>query len=189
MNDQALFDAVAQEPDEVVDLTTIRKKAVELRDFYLQKADLEARLKDLGKQIQIVERNELPSMFTQAGVSSITVEADRNHPAFVAERGTVYTAKIPDERRLEALEWFDQQGHGDLVKSIITIQFGMHEHEERLRVMKLLADHNIEYYTNESVHHSTLKAFVKREIQGGRIVPMDLLGVYVFDEVKIKTGE
>jgi hypothetical protein len=32
----------------------------------------------------------------------------------------------------------------------------------------------------------TLKAFVKRELKAGRIIPMDLLGAYIFDEVKIK---
>jgi hypothetical protein len=32
----------------------------------------------------------------------------------------------------------------------------------------------------------TLKAFVKKEITQGHIVPMNLLGAYVFDEVKIK---
>jgi hypothetical protein len=62
----------------------------------------------------------------------------------------------------------------------------MQEHEKRLEVMKLLSDHGIEYYTNESIHHQTLKAFVKRELQAGRVLPADLLGTYVFDEVKIK---
>src|SRR4249919_375053 len=175
MSNQELLDIIADEPDQPVDVSAIRKKAIELRDIYLVKADLESQLKGLSNRIMEVERNELPSMFTQAGVSSITVEADGNHPAFVAERTTVYTAKIPDEKRMDALQWFEQQGHGDLVKSQINITFGMQEHEARLRAMKILADNHIEYYTNESVHHSTLKAFVKRELQAGRIIPMDLL--------------
>jgi hypothetical protein len=62
----------------------------------------------------------------------------------------------------------------------------MQEHEERLRVMKVLDNAKVQYYTNESVHHMTLKAFVKSQIQGGHIIPMDLLGVFVFDEIKIK---
>jgi hypothetical protein len=104
----------------------------------------------------------------------------------VAERHTVYNAKIPDEKRQDAFQWLEEQGHGDLVKSVINIIFGMQEHEKRLAVMKLLSDNGIEFYNNESVHASTLKAFVKREIQAGHIVPDDLLGVYMFDEVKIK---
>jgi hypothetical protein len=187
-DNQELFDAIADEPEEVVDLTVIRQRAVELRDAYLEKADLEAQVKEISSKISGIERKDLPDLFAKAKISSISVEKDGNHPAFVAERGTVYTAKIPedDNIRAQAFQWFEQQGHGDLVKSVIQIVFGMQEHEERLRVMKLLADNHIEYWNNESVHHQTLKAFVKREIIAGRIVPQDLLGVYIFDEVKIK---
>ena len=185
MTDQDTLDLL-EGYDKPVDLTKIRQRAQALRDAYLKKLDLEDQLKQVSEGIKKIERDELPEMFTNAGVSSITVGADGNHPAFIAERVTVYTAKIPDEKRQAAFEWFEQQGYGDLVKSVINIIFGMQEHEERLRVMEILAKNNVEYYTNESVHHQTLKAFVKREIQGGRIIPMDLLGVYVFDEVKIK---
>jgi hypothetical protein len=159
---------------------------VELRDEYLRKTDLETRLKGIQSKINNIERKELPDLFSKAKISSVTVDSDGNHPGFVAERGTVYTAKIPDEKRMEAFQWFEQQGHGDLIKSMINIVFGMQEHEERLRVMKLLSDNRVEYYTNESIHYQTLKAFVKREIQAGKIVPSDLLGVYIFDEVRIK---
>lgn len=183
---QELFDAVEQEEKEVVDLTIIRKRAVQLRDEYLHKADLENQLQEINGRITNIERNELPEMFTQAGISGLDVQADGNHPAFRAERGTVYTAKIPEEKRQEAFQWFEGQGHGDLVKSVINITFGMQEHEKRLAVMKLLSDNGVEFYNNESVHNSTLRAFVKREIKAGHIVPRDLLGVYIFDEVKIK---
>src|SRR5215469_275696 len=167
---QALFDAVEAEPEKKVDLTDIRKKASELWDRYREKTELEERIKNLSSRIKAIEQNELPEMFTQVGMSSITVEAMGNRPAFIAERGTVYTAKIPDDKRMEAFQWFEQQGHGDLVKSEISIIFGMQEHEERLRVMKILADNKIEYYTNENIHYQTLRAFVKREVIAGRIV-------------------
>jgi hypothetical protein len=188
MSEKELLDAIAAEPfpQKPVDTITIRRKAVELRDFYLQKAELENRIKEVSRKITDVERHELIDMFDNAGISGIDVDADGNHPAFRAERSTVYGAKIPDERRLEALQWFEQTGHGDLVKSVITIQFGMQEHEERLRVMKILSNNGVEYYTNESVHHMTLKAFIKGELQKSHVIPMDLLGAYVFDEVKIK---
>jgi hypothetical protein len=187
MSEQEILDAAETPlPPKEINLTTIREKAKELRDHYLEKTYLEEQLKALGAKIQHVERHELIDMFDAAGVSSITVDASGNHPAFVAQRTTVYGGKIPEEHRMEALQWFDAAGHGDLVKSVITIQFGMQEHEERLRVMKLLADNDVEYYTNESVHHMTLKAFIKNEITKGHVIPMDLLGVYVFDEVKIK---
>jgi len=188
MSEQEILDSVAADPlpPKEVNLSEIRDKAKELRDHYLEKTYLEEQLKALGSKIQHVERHELIDMFDNAGISSITVDADGNHPPFIAKRATVYGGKIPEERRIEALNWFESAGHGDLVKSVITIQYGMHEHAERLRVMKLLSDNHVEYYTNESVHHSTLKAFIRTEIQQGHIIPMDLLGGYMFDEVKIK---
>jgi len=185
-NNQELFDAVESETPEVVDLTTVRKKAVELRDAYYEKQHLEERVKNLETRIKGIERRDLPDLFSKAKISSVTVEADGNHPAFIAERDTVYGAKIPEEKRQKAFQWFESQGHGDLVKSVIQIVFGMQEHEERLRVMELLNKHNIEYWNNESIHAMTLKAFVKRELKAGRIIPMDLLGAYIFEEVKIK---
>jgi len=188
MTEQEILDEVATHPvpEKQTDLTEIREKAKELRDCYLEKAYLEEQLKALGSKIEHVERHELIDMFDNAGITRIDVDADGNHPAFVAKRATVYGAKIPEERTKEALNWFESAGHGDLVKSLIVIMFGMQEHEERLRVMKLLSDHNVQYGTKDSIHHMTLKAFVKGELTKGRIIPMELLGAYVFDEVKIK---
>jgi hypothetical protein len=185
MTDQAALDLL-ENYEKPVDLNVIRQRAVELRDAYLKKTDLENQVKIVDQNIKKIERDDLPEMFTQAGISSVTVEAAGNHPAFIAERGTVYTAKIPDDKRASAFDWLENNGHGDLIKSVINIFFGMQEHEERLRVMKLLSDAKVQYYTNESVHHMTLKAFVKTEILKGHTIPNDLLGVYVFDEVKIK---
>ena len=187
-DDQELLDAIAAEESEQTDLTTVKNKAKELRDLHFRKYEIEAQLEAVTKQIQQVERDDLTDLFSQVGISRLDVEAEGNYPAFVAERKTVYTAQMPKDpdKRLEALRWFEDQGHGDLVKSVIDITFGMHEHERRLAVMKLLDENNIQYYVNESVHASTLRAFVKREIQKGHIIPHDLLGIWIYDEVKIK---
>ena len=188
MTEQEILDAVEKNPPppKEVNLSDVREKAKELRDLYLKKADIENQLKEAGERILHVERHELIDMFDNAGISSIAVDPDGNHPAFVARRTTVYGGKIPEEREAEALTWFEATGHGDLVKAVIVILFGMQEHSERLRVMKLLSDNHVQYSSKESIHHSTLKAFIKNELKASHIIPMDLLGAYVFDEVKIK---
>lgn len=184
MSEEALD--ILENYEKPVDLTLIKKRAVELRDLHLKKADLEQQLELVKHSITKVEQDELPEMFTRAGISSVTVEPTGNHPGFVAARKTVYNAAIPEEKRQEAFKWFEQNGHGDLVKSVIDITFGMQEHEKRLFVMKLLSEAGIQFYNHESIHHMTLKAFVKREIEAGHIIPMDVLGAFVVDEVKIK---
>jgi len=185
-NDQELFDAIAAEEPQPADLTGLRKKARELKELYILKAEQEARVAETQSKITKMERSELVQMFADAQVSGVDVDGWANYPPFRAERETVYTAKIPDDKRMEAFQWFESQGHGDLVKSVINIFFGMQEHERRLEVMALLDAHGIQYYPNESIHHQTLRAFVKREIKKNHILPRELLGVYVFDEVKIK---
>ena len=180
MSNDELLDAIAAEPPEVVDLSVVRKAAVTLRDNYLVKNDLENQLKEINSRIVNIERNELPDLFSKAKISSLTVEADGNHPAFVAKRETVYNAKIPDEQRQEAFQWFEANGHGDLDKSVIIITFGS-VLPSALACYGYIEKANIEYTTNESVHHMTLKAFVKREVTSGHIIPHDLLGVYIFD--------
>ena len=79
MNDK-LLDAIAAEPKEEVNVSAIRRKAVELRDAYLVKADLGAKVKEISSKITGIERKDLPDMFAKAKVSSVTVEADGNHP-------------------------------------------------------------------------------------------------------------
>ena len=186
-DDQELFDAIAAEPAQPVgDLRRLRTMAKELRDLYLVQADLQDQVKQTQAKITQMERRTLPDMFAEAKISALVVEQDGNHSPFIAERKTVYTAKIPDDKRPQALQWFVQTDHGDLVKSVITIKFGMQEHEKKLAAMELLSDHGIKFEAAESVHHSTLKAFVEREITAGRVIPHDLLGVYIFDEIKIK---
>jgi hypothetical protein len=184
----AAIEADSKSNQPVVDLNVLRNGAKALRDLHLLKADLEDQVKQVENRITKIERDELPELFRKAKLSSLTVEADGNHPAFVAERNTVYSASIPQDKRLDAFQWFESQGHGDLIKSVITIQFGMQEHEKRLATMKLLDNHGVEYYTNESIHHMTLKAFVRHEVKAGHIIPHDLLGVYIYDEIQIKPG-
>ena len=184
---QELLDAIAAEPSKKsVDLREVRQLARKLHNTYVEKWEIEERLKTVNVSIYNIETKDLPELFGIAGIASLTVEAEGNHPAFVAEKETIYGAKIPDDKRKEALQWFDESGHGDLVKAVIIVQFGMHEHNERLALQELLSSHGYEYIAEERVHHMTLKAFVKRELEKGRRIPMDLLGASVTNAVKIK---
>lgn len=186
---QELMDEIEATPKKESDVTVIREKAKELRDTYLQKADLENQLSETNSRIIKIERDELVNLFAESGISSVSVDPDGNHPGFVAERGTVIGAKIPDEKRKDAIDWFERSGNGDLVKAVVSVIFGMQEHEKRLKLLKLLSDNGFEFQTDETIHHMTLKAFVKRELKKNHIIPRELLGVYMFDEVKIKEGK
>jgi hypothetical protein len=69
---------------------------------------------------------------------------------------------------------------------MVTVTFGMQEHDKRLSLLNLLASNGYECRSDETIHPQTLKAFVTRELKKGHILPLDLLGAYFFDMVRIK---
>lgn len=183
-----LFDAIEETPPVSLpaDLTTVRKAAVKLRDAYLEKEEIEQKLAGIQAKINDIQNHELIDLFNEVGIASITVDPEGNHPGFIAERQLDYYAKIPEDKVEEAHEWFKNKGYGDLVKSVITVIFGMYEHDQRERCMELLQANKFSFSAAEKIHHTTLKAFVKREIQSGHVIPMDLLGASSWSFVRIK---
>jgi hypothetical protein len=184
--DRETLDLLANTPEPVTDLNTVRQKAVELRDLKMRREELENQLDELNKSIKDIERDQLPTLFSQAGIASISVEASGNYPAFEAVRNTVYGAHISEEHKEAAMKWFEDNEHGDLVRALVSVQFGVQEHEAKKKLLNLLITSGYGPQSTETVHPSQLRAFVKREIQAGHNIPQDLLGVFVFDQVTIK---
>lgn len=170
-------------------LDTVRAAVCRLRELEYERQTLEERLTKIKGQILELTDRELVKLFSEAHMTTLELEAEGNYPAIVASKTSFYNAKIPDEKEAEAFAWFHDNGHGDLIKTQITAQFGMGERENAERVEASLSDAGVDYNSKVSVHASTLKAFVKSEIEAGRALPMDLLGVYMGETVKIKTSK
>ena len=52
--------------------------------------------------------------------------------------------------------------------------------------MQMLNEEDINYENKKAVHPSTLKAFVKEQIERGKSLPLDILGVYVGQKSEIR---
>ena len=167
-------------------LDRVRNAVRRLRDLEFEKAELEERLSAIKNDILVLEQRDLVSLFSEVHVTSVSLEAEGNLPAVVADRVPFYSAKIPPEKEAEAFNWFNQQGHGDLIKTEIKVSFGMGDRTEAEQVETMLEDAGVEYSSKLGVHPSTLKAFVKAEIESGHALPMELLGAYAGEVVKIK---
>lgn len=167
-------------------LDRVRQAVKRLRDLEFEKLQLEERLATIKNEILTLEQRDLVSLFSEVHVSSISIEAEGNLPAVTADRVPFYSAKIPAEREGEAFSWFNREGHGDLIKTSLSLSFGMGERDRAEQVESLLEKTGVEYSSKLGIHPSTLKAFVKTEIESGRSLPMDLLGAYAGEVVKIK---
>lgn len=167
-------------------LDAVRDAIRALRDLERRKADLAEQLAEINKSILSYQFTKLVDLFTETRVDSLGLEAEGNLPAYDAEKTQLYSAKIPEDKERDAADWFEENGHGDLVKATFTVAFGMGEIETARSFEKLLEEKDVDYSSRVGIHPQTLLAFVTKEMKADHILPMTLLGAKVVDMVKLK---
>lgn len=177
-------------------LDQLREAVAQLRDKQLEKEDLEARAADLGTAINVLNRTTLPELFAAAGVRNITLEASGNVPAYDAKLATEYRAGIPNswepEKREAGFNWLIAQDGGDLIKTVVTIEFEKGDVERAMTIRKaLIEQHGIapeDVTVDMTVHHATLTSYLRELVDGNDgSVPegIDKIGGYVGPVVKL----
>jgi hypothetical protein len=167
-------------------LDQVRSIARQLRDLYATKKDLDQRLDEIKSQIVILETKTLVDIFNEVKIPAISLDAEGNNPAVDLEKQPFYSAKIPEGREGEAFAWLEEEGHGDLIKSKFNINFGMGDFKQAKKFETWLTKQKIDFNNKIEVHSATLLAFVKKELQATRPIPMDLFGVFTGEIVKIQ---
>ena len=122
----------------------------------------EERLRKLKEQYRQLSEEDLPQKMTELGMQDLRLED--------GSRITIdmfYATRINKNNRDAAHEWLRQQGHGDIIKNQVSVSFGKGEDETALETMTLLEKEGLFPDQKESVHPSTLKAFVKERIESG----------------------
>ena len=99
-----------------------------------------------------------------------------------------YSAKIPEAKEQEAFAWLKETGNDAMIKSKVDCTFGRGE-EERVQESALIdwmENNGVPFKQKRSIHHTTLRAFVKNRIESGEPLDLEMFGVYVGNRVKIK---
>ena len=133
-------------------------------------AELEDQLKAKKEQLRVVQEHDLPDALAEAGVSEIRL-ADGSR----VKAEPFVTAHITKAKAEEAHTWLVDNGFGDIIKREVTAKFG--KSDWKIAVEALQA-RGIKIETKEAVHHSTLKAFAKEQMEQGTDLPVDLFGLY-----------
>lgn len=159
----------------IVDLAeTLAKQKDEL-------AALEAATKEAKRAMLETEREDLPALMGEAGLTEIKLSDGRR----VTLKEDV-DAKITDATRAAALSWLLENDFGGLIKTNVSIGFGRGDHDEAMQVRNELAGRYAGVELKEDVHPSTLKAFIRERLQAGEKIPMDLFNVYPYSKAVIK---
>lgn len=168
----------------LADITALGEKLEELK---LKEAAGQALLNALSDEIRELETVTLPDGLKNLGIKEITLASGAKISLI-----DVISASITDENREAAHAWLREHGHGDIIKNNLTLTFGKGEDEIAKKLMHHLLELRDKGETKfgdlqqkESVHPSTLKAFVKDQLSKGAF-PGDLFKLYTGQAVKFK---
>jgi hypothetical protein len=174
-------------------LNQLRDLVAETRDLEQRKAQLEEELKDINKQLTGdggLYFKKLPDLMSEVGITVITLDADGNMPAVEARAGPFYAANIaagwPPEKRRAAFEWLDGNGHGDLIKTEVTVLFRREERDEAVAFLELAKQYGTPEI-KEAVAWNTLTSWLKEQVEEHHYIPpLDIIGGTVARSVKLK---
>ena len=163
----------------------IAESCNKLLDVQKKISTAEEEMKKLKEVETTLSEQTIPNLMQQAGISMLKL-ADGSS----VEVKPFYSARIPASKSEQAFDWLRENGHGDMIKNQVSLEFGMRQDNEAKALVEELKQKGLAVQQKTSVHPSTLRGFVREQIQDlGKDVPAELFGTYVANKTKITTKE
>ena len=143
----------------IQDLSTLCNKLLRVEGMV---GNVEERLKRLKEQQRELSEQIIPDKLSQLGVTDLRLEDGSRITA-----DPFYSARISADNLEAAHTWLRENGHGDIIKNTLTLTFGQGEDEIAKELGELLISKGHIPDEKEAVHSSTLRAFVKEQIESG----------------------
>jgi hypothetical protein len=143
-------------------------------------ADLEKKLKYNNEQLRVLSTETLPNMMAEVGMSSFTLSDGQQ--IGIAEK---YYAKLPEDT-YQAFTWLRAKGMDGVIKTQVVIDFGKGDDDEMQAILDILAENKVNPVVKSTIHHMTLKALVKEQVEKGNDIPLDAFGAGSFRQSVIK---
>jgi hypothetical protein len=153
-----------------------------LSDLVQQQINIEDELEGLNEALEEctlrlarIRADLIPELMDELGfMSFVTMQGDK------VEIKPIVQASVPKEEpyRSNALQWLRDEGHGDVIKNIVSVQFGRGEDERAIRLVRELEEKGLDVKQDVSVHAMTLAALVRQLREEGRPVDTRNLKVY-----------
>jgi hypothetical protein len=125
----------------------------------------EASLRKAKEEYNEICNELLPSAMDSLGLSELTLEDGTKIGV-----ETFYQASISKENKDAALNWLESEGHVDIIKHEVKVSLKKGQRAEAEAACRALTDAGLDPNVDMSVHTSTLKAFVREEVEQGRTI-------------------
>ena len=144
-------------------------------------AELEADLKAKKEELRLTSEQELPDAMQAAGLTQIKLNSGEN-----ISINEFYNAHMSKANQEKAYEWLTANGHEGLIKNEVLLKFGREESLVVDETVSALQARGLSPQVRQSVHPSTLKAFVKEQFTSGNDIPTEPFGIYIGTKATIK---
>jgi len=154
----------------------LKNEVVELAQEQLkleQKVErLEEELKSVKEELRVLATEKLPEKMEELGITEFTTP---DKMKIKLKEGV--DSYVSEERREQANEWLEKNGHGGLIKTEVIVSFGKNEVELAHKLAKELQAQHRNATFKRSVHPMTLKAFVREQVAEGKDIPIETFGI------------
>lgn len=160
---------IPQSEDTLSVITSLALRLTKLRAQYEEEA---AALEQTGSLIKEIAQMRLPDLMNSVGLGELTLRDGTK----IMKRPE-YFANISKERAERAYAWLRERNMGGVIKTKYLVD------KEQIEALKA---NNVPYTQEDSIHASTLKAFIKERIEADPQFPRELFGVHIQDQVVVK---
>jgi len=171
--------ALRVQDDQITGIAALARRAKSLEK---QIKDEEDTLKGLKDQYRKLTEETIPEALAEMGMTSFKMEDGSS-----IDIKPFYSASITEARRAEAFQWLRDNGFDDIIKNTVSVRFGRGEDELCNRLVGLLGQQGFPAEQAEKVEPSTLKAWVREQVERGDQFPMELFGAYIGKKASIKS--
>jgi hypothetical protein len=128
------------------------------------------------------KREDLPELMRECDLKNLTLT-----DGSVLELRDDVACSISDEQRPIAHQWLIDNGYDGIIKTELSIPFARGEHETAVQIAaEIAATYGRQTAVNETIHHQTLRAFVRERLEKGVAVPTKPFGIFPYSEAKLK---
>ena len=162
-----MFDDVKPEVSEI-SLKTLTDKANKMVELEQLVEEKQASLKSTQKELKTLSEEDIPALLSEVGLSEITLTNGKK-----ISTSAYYYGRITEHNQQEAFEWLQDNGHGDIIKNVVSVSFGRDEDVNAEKLLSNLQDNGYTTNGKKWVEPMTLKAFIREQGESGNDLPLE----------------
>lgn len=147
----------APDDNQVSNIAQLASRQVSLENAM---KDLEEQQKKLKAEWQKVSQDLLPEAMFAAGVSELSLE---NGTRITVQQDV--KAGITEKNKEWCFQWLREHGHGSIIRNEFSVSFGINEDQKAQVLADTLRELHNDYNQKQYIHHRTLPAWVRTELE------------------------